>query len=147
MAQFDRQDEHAFRQLDDAQLEGIRVGMIADGDQRLELVIRVLVLRAVPVIERVCRKRGTDCGLKRAEIYKAIDDASVRMLLRLKRPDRQPAITAVAAEIAAACVDAQEPQSPGLPLLALRRPDLRVADELGDAVERGRIRPNDWRSS
>ncbi len=147
MTRFDTNDEHAFRHLDEAQLEVVRAGMIADGDERLELVIRVLVLRAVPVIERVCRKRGSDRGLTATQIHKAIDDASVRMLLRLKRPDRQPAVIAIAAEIATACVDAQEPQPAAAPRLASRRPDLRLAGELGDALERGRIHPNDWSSS
>ena len=86
------------------------------------LVIRELVLRAVRVIESVCRARGTDRGLSREQILKAIDDASVRVLLRLNRPDRQPAVTAVAAEIAAACVDAQTPAAPAQPRLAPRRP-------------------------
>jgi hypothetical protein len=144
---FDTNDEHAFQRLDDAQLEVVRVEMIADGDERLELVIRVLVLRAVPAIERVCRKRGGDRGLSGAQIQKAIDDAAVRMLLRLKRPDRQSTVTAIAAELATACVDAQEPQPAATPRLASRRPELRVAEELGHAIKRGRIHRNDWRGS
>jgi hypothetical protein len=144
---FDTNDEHAFGRLDDAQLELVRADMIADSDERLELVIRVLVLRAVPVIERVCRKRGGDRGLTSTQIHKAIDDASVRVLLRLMRPDRQPAVTAIAAEIATACIDAQELQLAAAPRLVTRRPDLRLADEIGDALTRGRIHPNNWRSS
>lgn len=147
MENFDLHDEHAFRRLDDLQLEVVRAEMIADGDRRLEYVIRALVLRTVPVIEKVCRARGTARGLSRDQILKSIDDASVRLLLRLKRPDRQPAVTAVAAAIAAASVDAQEPQPPAAPRLAPRRPELRVAEELGDALQDGRLRPNDWRSS
>ena len=143
----DRHDEYALRHLDDMQLEAIRSEMIGERDERLELVIRALVLRAVPVIERVCRKRGTDRALSRAQISNAIEDASVRMLLRLKRLDRQPAITALAAEIAAACIDAQQPTSPTVPRLAARRPDLRLTNALGDAVKDGRVRPNDWSNS
>lgn len=147
MENFDRDNEHAFRRLDDAQLEAVRAEMIANGDERLEYVIRALVLRAVPVIEKVSRTRGTARGLSRDQVLKSIDDASVRLLLRLKRPDRQAAVTAMAAEIAAACVDAQEAQPPAAPRLAARRPDLRLAEELGDALKDGRLRPNDWRSS
>ena len=143
----DRHDEYAFRRLDDMQLEAIRSEMLSDGDERLELVIRALVLRAVPVIERVCRKRGTDRALSRAEISKAIEDASVRMLLRLNRPDRQPLVTGLAAEIAVACIDAQQPTSPTVPRLAARRPDLRLTNALGDTVKDGRVRPNDWSNS
>ena len=147
MARFDSHDEQAFRHLDDAELEIVRVEMIADRDERLELVIRALILRAVPVIERVCRRRGSDRGLTATQIQKAIEDASARVLLRLARPDHQPAVSAVAVEIATACVEAQEARSPAPPRLASRRPELRLADELGEAVKRGRISPNDWRSS
>lgn len=147
MEHFDRHNEHGFRRLDDVELEAVRVQMIADGDSRLEVVIRELVLRAVRVIESVCRTRGTDRGLSRDQILKSIDDASVRLLLRLKRPDRQPPVTAVAAEIAAACVSAQQPASLVPPRLASRRPELRVAEQLGDALSDGRVRRNDWGNS
>jgi hypothetical protein len=48
-------DELALRCLDDLALEEVRVQMIADGDARLEVVIRELVLRAVRAIESACR--------------------------------------------------------------------------------------------
>lgn len=147
MENFDRHDEQAFRHLDDLQLEVVRAEMIADGDERLGIVIRALVLRAVPVIEKVCRTRGTARGLSREQILKSIDDASVRLLLRLQRPDRQPAVPAVAADIAAACVDVREPQPPAAPRLAARRPELHLAEGLGEALKEGRLRPNNWRSS
>jgi hypothetical protein len=53
----------------------------------------------------------------------------------------------VAAEIAAACVDAQEPEAPAPPRLVPRHPQLRAAQQLGDALKRGRLRRNDWRNS
>src|SRR4051794_20135160 len=148
MEHFDRHnDDLALRRLDDLALEEVRVQMVADSDSRLDLVIRELVLRAVRTIESVCRTRGDDRGLSREQVLKAIDDASVRVLLRLERPDRQPAVSAVAAEIAADCVSAQEPAAPAPPRLAPRRAQLRVADQLGDALKRGQLRRNDWRNS
>jgi hypothetical protein len=148
MENFDRHDdERAVRRLDDLALEQVRVQMVADNDGRLDVVIRELVLRAVRVVESVCRTRGIDRRLSREQVLKAIDDASVRLLLRLKRPDRQPPVTAVAAEIAAACVDAQTPAVPAQPRLAPRRPELRVTDQLGDVLQRGRLRRNNWRNS
>jgi hypothetical protein len=148
MEHFDRQDdEFALRRLDDLALEEVRVQMVADEDGRLDMVIRELVLRAVRTIESVCRTRGADRGLSREQVLKVVDDASVRLLLRLRRPDRQPAVSAMAAEIAADCVNAQEPAAPAPPRLAPRRPQLRVADQLGDALKRGRLRRNDWRNS
>jgi hypothetical protein len=147
MYSFDRHDEHALRRLDDAALEEVRVQMVAHGGGRLEIVIRELVLRAVRTIESVCRTRGSDRGLSREQTLRSIDDASVRLLLRLGRPERQPPVTAVAAELAAACVDAQSSKPPAPPRLAPRRAQLRLADRLGDAIKRGRLRRNDWRSS
>jgi hypothetical protein len=147
MEHFDPHDEFALRRLDDLSLEELRMQTAVGRDGNLELVIRELVLRAVRVIESVCRTRGEDRGLTREQILRATDDASVRLLLRLKRADRQGAITAVAAEIAAACVDAQTPAESTPPRLASRRPQLKVAEQLGDALRDGRLRRNNWRNS
>lgn len=147
MYNFDRNDERSLRQLDDDQLEALRVDMLADGDPWLEPVVRALALRAVAVIERVSRKRGEERQLSNEQILRVIDDASYRLMLRLQRPDRQPAISSIAAEIATACADAQEPRPATPPQLAPRQPELRVAQELGNALKRGRIRRNNWSSS
>jgi hypothetical protein len=147
MPNFDRNDERALRQLDDDQLETLRGEMLAARDPRMESVVRVLAFRAVPVIESVSRKRGEERGLSRQQMLRVIDDASYRLMLRLRRPDRQPAVSSIAAEIATACADAQVPQPESPPKLASRRPELRVAEELGDALARGQIRRNDWSSS
>lgn len=147
MERFDRHDELALRRLDDLALEEIRVQMVPSRDDNLDFVVRELVLRAVRAIESVCRTRGAARGLSREQVLKAIDDASVRLLLRLQRHDRQPPVTALAAEIAAACVDAQTPAPPAPPRLAPRRPQLRLADQLDDALKRGRVSRNNWRDS
>jgi hypothetical protein len=148
MHNFDRNDERALRHLDDLALEEIRVAMLADGDPRIDTVIRELVMRAVPAIESVCRTRGNHRGLTPAQTGKTIEDATARLLLRLGRQDRLAPVTALAAEIAAACVDAQEPAASATPpRLAPRQPDLRLADQLGDALVSGRLRRNDWRNS
>jgi hypothetical protein len=147
MHNFDRDDEQALRRLDELALEEVRVQMVSDRDDRLEIVIQELVLRAVRAIESVCRTRGADRGLSREQVLRSIEDASVRLLLRLNRPDRQPAVTAVAADIAAKCVDAQTPAPSAPPRLAPRRAQLCLAEQLGDAVKLGRARRNDWKSS
>jgi hypothetical protein len=147
MENFDRHDELAIRHLDDVALEEVRLQMVADRDSRLDVVIRELVLRAVRVIESVCRTQGEGRGLSRQQILKSIEDASARLLLRLARHDRQPAVTAVAAEIAGECVAAQAPETPAPPRLATRQPRLRVVEQLGEALKRGRVRRNNWRNS
>jgi hypothetical protein len=144
---FDRHDEYALRRLDDVELEEGRVQMVADDDSRLDIVIRELLLRSTRAIESVCQERGIGRGLSRGQILKSIEDASVRLLLRLKRPDRQAAVTAVAADIAASCVDAQEPEAPTAPRLAARYPELRFPDEIDDVLKRGPLRHNSWRKS
>jgi hypothetical protein len=147
MHESDRNHERALRQLDDVQLEALRVEMLADSDPRLESIVRVLAMRAVAVIERVSRKRGDERGLSHQQILRTIDDASYRLMLRLARPDRQPAVSSIASEIAAACADAQEPKPMAPPKLAPRRPELRVAEALEDALDGGQILRNDWSSS
>lgn len=144
MERTDRHEED-FRSLDDLQLESLRVEMLNRNDERLEALLRVLVMRAVLVIEKICRLQGIDLGLGRIEINRAIEDASARLLLRLARPERVIAISALAARLATSCVQAQQPQP--APRLAPRRPQLRVVDQLGEAVQKGRVKPNDWTSS
>ena len=135
MENFDPHDNLAIRRLDDVALEEVRVQMVANHDSRLDVVIRELVLRALRVIESVCRARGEDRGLSRRQILKAIEDASARLLLRLARPDRQPAVTAVAAEIAGECVAAQVPEAPAPP--RARRARVRSPPALAVLHRRG----------
>jgi hypothetical protein len=110
------QDEVLLRGLDDLELEIVRHQFLLDRDQRFEVALRLLVLRAVPVIERVCRERGVALGLGRSKVGLAIEDASARVLLRLSQPEELPPVGAIAAQIAAVCTDAQRPQLHGLPL-------------------------------
>lgn len=144
MGRIDRHEE-GFQGLDDLQLESLRFAMLTHNDERLEAVIRVLVMRAVPVIEKICRVQGGELGLGRIEINRAIEDASARLLLRLARPERLATISILAARIGTSCVQAQQPQP--APRLASRRPQLRVVDQLGEAIQKKRVKPNDWTSS
>jgi hypothetical protein len=111
-----RHDEVLLRRLDDLELEVVRHQFLLDRDERFELVLRLLVVRAVPTIERVCRERGAALGLNRSKVGLAIEDASARLLLRLSRPDELPPVGAIAAQIAALCADAQRPQLDGRPV-------------------------------
>ena len=111
-----RDDEVLLRELDDLELEIVRHQFLLDRDRRFELALRLLVVRAVPTIERVCRERGVALGLNGPKVGLAIEDASARLLLRLSQPDELPPVGAIAAQIAAACADAQRPQLDGKPL-------------------------------
>lgn len=105
-----RHDEALLRGFDDLQLEVVRHQFLLERDERFEVVLRLLVVRAVPVIEQVCRERGRTFGLNASEVGLAIEDASARLLLRLSRPEELPLVAAMAAQIAARCVDAQRPE-------------------------------------
>jgi hypothetical protein len=116
MGEPQRHDEALLRRLDDLELELVRHQFLVDRDERFELALRLLVVRAVPVIERVCRERGVVLGLARPKVGLAIEDASARLLLRLTQPEELPPVGAIAAQIAAHCADAQRPQLDGKPL-------------------------------
>ena len=111
-----RHDEDLLRGLDDLELEILRHQFLLDRDERFEPVLRLLVVRAVPTIERVCRERGVTLGLDRSKVGLAIEDASARLLLRLSRAEELPPVGAIAAHIAARCTDAQRPHLDGSPL-------------------------------
>lgn len=147
MAQFDPIEEKAIEMLDDVQLEAVRAETVAANDERFEFVLWNLCLRGVSVIERVCRTRGEASGLSDREIELAIEDASARMLLRLSRIESQPQVNALAAEIAAACVERSWPLQKSAPRLTARTPQLRLIKGLDEAIETGQVRPNDWENS
>jgi hypothetical protein len=147
MAQFDPIEERAVEMLDDLQLEALRAETVAEDDKRFEFVLWILCLRGVAVVERVCRARGTVQGLSEGEIELAIEDAAARLLLRLSHTEPQPEVHALAAEIAVACVDRPWPTQRRAPRLTPDTPELRLVDEFAEAIESGRIRPNDWESS
>jgi hypothetical protein len=147
MAQFDPIEERAVEMLDDLQLEAIRAETVGEDDKRFEFVLWILCLRGVAVVERVCRARGTVHGLSEQEIELAIEDAAARLLLRLSRIEPQPEVHALAAEIAVACVDRPWPSQRKAPRQTPDAPELRLAGEFAEAIESGRIRPNDWESS
>jgi hypothetical protein len=147
MAQFDPIEERAVEMLDDLQLEALRAETVGEDDKRFEFVLWILCLRGVAVVERVCRARGTVQGLSEGEIELAIEDAAARLLLRLSRIEPQPEVHALAAEIAVACVDRPWPTQRNTPRLTPDTPELRLVGEFAEAIESGRVRPNDWENS
>jgi hypothetical protein len=147
MAQFDPIEERAVEMLDDLHLEAVRAETVGFDDERFEFVLWNLCLRGVPIIERVCATRGKALGLNEQEIELATEDAAARMLLRLSRPEPQPQVHALAAEIAAECVERSWPSQRGAPRVTPRSPQLRLVNSLTDAIESGKVRPNHWESS
>lgn len=147
MPEFDPIEERAIEMLDDVQLEAVRAETVTHEDERFEFVLWILCLRGVEVIERVCRARGEALGLGEREIELAIEDAAARLLLRLARTEPQPQVHALAAEIAAACVERPWPAQKGGPRLTASSPELRLVGGLTEAIESGKVRPNDWEAS
>ena len=56
MTEPDRLSERALRRLDDLQLEAVRLDLLRSGDERYELVVEQLLLRAITTIERTARE-------------------------------------------------------------------------------------------
>lgn len=148
MNEFDELDDAQMAGLDDLQLEVTRLFMVRSADSRLELVLRHLVLRGLAAITRVCDDAAAAHGLTGEQRAAAIEDASVRLTLRLRRAESLPSVGALAAHLAADCIAVQHPETETAPKLVARRPQLRVVnDELGKALHEGRIRRNDGQSS
>lgn len=139
----DRLNEAALRAHDDAALEAVRFELARDGDHRLGQVVRVLAVRAVPVVIRTWCTLGARRGVSGSDIGRAITDATARLEIRLRRPEHLLEIDRLASSIAVACVEAQPVGQSARPKLAPRAPDLRLIEGLRD----GTIRPNDAQMS
>lgn len=138
----DRLTERDLRRLDDLQLEAVRLDLLRSGDERYELVVEQLLVRAITTIERTAREL---CELRSAsaeQLSSAVVDATVRLQLRLCRPVPLPSVATIAAQLAAECVRALEVTPAERPRLAARPPRLRAIDtQLGDALRSGRLKP------
>jgi hypothetical protein len=79
---------------------------LASGERGTIIVLaRQLVLRALPVIEQTCLLRAERAGLERCECERAIEESSIKLLLRLLHDGRWSSVGALAAGIATKCLD------------------------------------------
>lgn len=76
-----------------------------DDADTLEPLVRQLVLRAVPVVERTVREFGEPRGLSPSDIRLIEDEALTKLVLRLGRGLPLPSIRALAYEIARGCAE------------------------------------------
>lgn len=103
---------------------------LADGERETVLVLaRQLVLRSLPVIEQACQLRAERAGLDGGECERAIDEASIKLLLRLLHDDCWSSLGALAATVASACLD--QPRRRGDAALVALRPRLRLVGSAG----------------
>jgi hypothetical protein len=130
----DRLDDVALRAHGDDALELIRFELARDDDHRLGQVIRVLMIRATPIIALTCREVGQRRGVERRDISRAIADAISRVQVRLRRPEQLHTIERIAIGVARACIEAQPVAPATAPKLAPRTPNLRVVDGLNDGT-------------
>lgn len=144
MSQDPDQLGRALSGFDNAQLEGLRLEFLRSGDSRLDVVLEHVVSRGLSELERRTRRLAANLPVHKQRA--AIEDATARLMLRLRRLEHLPAVDVLARQLAEECVQAQSPGS-SPPKLAPRQPGLRlVSDALGQELRRGR-RPNHWRSS
>ncbi len=96
--------------------------------EALEPLVRQLVLRAVPVVERTVHEFGEPLGFAAADLALVEEEALTKLVLRLGRGVPLPSIRALAYEIAREC--AQDPdRRPGPdPRAPQPRPSLRIVD-------------------
>lgn len=139
-----RLDERALRRLDDVQLEVARLNLLRAGDERLEQVLELLLVRGIAHIERVSRELCDLHGLSDQQHQEVVVDAMVRLQLRLTRQAPLASVPTLATQLAGECIAARTraPQSPeGRPRLAARAPQLRAMPALiSNEVRLGRLK-------
>jgi hypothetical protein len=127
-----------FAALDEATLMVLFEKASREGDnEMLEPLVRQLVLRAVPVVERTVRDFGARRGLAPADLELVEEEALTKLLLRLGRGGPLPSIRALAYEFARECAEDPD-RRPGPPRKVPQpRPSLQVVDGgLADSARR-----------
>jgi hypothetical protein len=121
-------DAH-FASLDEATLMMLFEKATREDDaDMLEPLVRQLVLRAVPVVERTVREFGKPRGLRSSDLCLVEDEALTKLLLRLGRGLPLPSIRVLAYEIARACAEDPERRPALTSKASLARPALRAVD-------------------
>ncbi len=104
--------------------------------EALEPLVRQLVLRAVPVVERTVREFGEPRGLATADLALVEEEALAKLMLRLGRRVSLRSIRALAYEIARSCAEDPDRQPRPAPRAQQPRPSLRIVE--GSLGERAR---------
>jgi hypothetical protein len=99
-----------------------------DDADALEPLVRQLVLRAVPVVERTVREFGEPRGLSPYDLRLIEDEALTKLVLRLGRGLPLPSIRALAYEIARGCAEDPERRPMPGPKVWPVRPVLHAVD-------------------
>lgn len=112
--------------LDTNEVEALWRKTVASNDQMHLLVLaRQLVLRALPVIEQTCRLCGRRVGLDGWACERAIEEASIKLMLRLLHDVRWSSLGAVAASVARIAIQQARSRGSGRAVVSLM-PRLRV---------------------
>jgi hypothetical protein len=102
----------------------------------LEPLVRQLVLRAVPIVQRTVREFGAPRGLAAADLGLIEEEALTKLMLRLGRGVRLRSIRVLAYEIARLCAEDPDRRPAPAPTAPPPRPGLSVVD--GGLAERAR---------
>jgi len=94
----------------------------------LEPLVRQLVLRAVPVVERTVREFGEPRGLGPSDQRLVEDESLTKLVLRLGRGLPLPSIRALAYEIARECAEDPDRRLAPAPKVGPVRPVLHIVD-------------------
>ena len=128
-------DEATLAAMDEEALEHHRRALVLELDDRRQVVIDHLMVRAMPTVARTAVRLADAAGLPRATTLMAGEEAAITLLMRLHTPEPLAPITELARTVSAVAVRAHvvAPVEPGAPVpaptpprLAHRRPHLRV---------------------
>jgi hypothetical protein len=113
-----------------------RQALASDDREMVVVLARQLVLRALPLIEETCQLRAERAGLDQCECEHAIEEASMKLLLRLLHDNSWSSLGALAAGIARTCLDQPRRRRSAIGFVPLR-PRLRIVPRGGRQQERG----------
>ncbi len=107
--------------LDYSEVEALWREAVASNDQKDLLVLaRQLALRSLPVIEQTCRLCGRRVGLDEWACVLAVEEASIKLVLRLLHDVRWSSLGAIAASVARTAIQEVRPRGNGRAVVPLR---------------------------
>jgi hypothetical protein len=100
-------DATTLADADEQTLELHRRLLVLELDERRELVIDHLMVRAMPVVARETVRRAAEAGLSRETTMLAGEEAAITLLMRLHTPAPLPVVTTLARTVVTLAVEAR----------------------------------------
>jgi hypothetical protein len=111
-------EEHLYRidaalaAIADCEVEARLRQALETGEQVLVIVLaRQLALRVLPVIERTCWLHAEEAGIERSECERVIEEALIKLLLRLLHDRSWRSLPGLASAITRSCLEESRRQT------------------------------------